>query len=83
MQFSQVRQYVVGLLKASFANKTVLDKLGEDANGNLTYDSNAIGGDGETITQQEIEDAIVADVQAILAGDEEEPQEEPAEEPGE
>ena len=85
MQFSQVRQYVVGLLKASFANKAALDKIGEDQNGNLTYDGTAVGGgDSETITQQDIEDAIAADVLAILADDEEEQEEEEQEEqPGE
>ena len=75
MQFSQVRQYVVGLLRASFTNKTALDKIGEDQNGNLTYDGTAVGGgDSETITQQDIEDAIAADALAILADDEEEEQ---------
>lgn len=75
MQFSQVRQYVVGLLRASFENKASLDKIGEDANGNLTYDGNAVGGDSETISEQDILDAIAEDVQAILAEDEEEEEE--------
>ena len=75
MRFSQVRQYVVGLLRASFTNKAALDKIGEDQNGNLTYDGTAVGGgDSETITQQDIEDAIAADILAILADDEEEEQ---------
>lgn len=80
MTFAQVRQYVVGLLRASFTNKAELDKIGEDSNGNLTYDGNAISGSGsqETITNQDIEDAITADVDTIWA-DEEEPQEEPEE----
>ena len=79
MSFSQVRQYVVGLLRASFTNKAALDKIGEDENGNLTYDGNAVGGDTETITQQDIEDAIAADVLAILDDGEEEQQEQPGE----
>ena len=80
MTFAQVRQYVTGLLRASFTNKAELDKIGEDASGNLTYNGSAISGSGsqETITNQDIEDAITADVDTIWA-DEEEPQEEPGE----
>lgn len=80
MTFAQVRQYVVGLLRASFTNKAELDKIGEDASGNLTYNGSAISGGGsqETITNQDIEDAITADVDTIWA-DEEEQQEEPRE----
>jgi hypothetical protein len=81
MTFAQVRQYVVGLLRASFTNKAELDKIGEDASGHLTYDGVAItggSGSGETITNQDIEDAITADVDTIWA-DEEEQQEEPGE----
>lgn len=80
MTFAQVRQYVVGLLRASFTNKAELDKIGEDSNGNLTYNGSAISGGGsqETITNQDIEDAITADVDTIWT-DEEEQQEEPGE----
>ena len=74
MTFTQVRQYVTGLLRASFTNKAELDKIGEDANGNLTYDGAAISGGGqqETITNQDIEDAIAEDVDDIWAEEEEE-----------
>ena len=59
MTFPQVRQYVTGLLRASFTNKAQLDKIGEDSNGNLTYNNAAISGSGsgETITNQDIETA--------------------------
>lgn len=62
-------------MRASFTNKVALDKIGEDASGNLTYDGTAVGGDSETITQQDIEDAIAEDILAILADDEEEEEE--------
>ena len=78
MTFSQVRQYVTGLLRASFDNKAQLDKIGEDASGNLTYDGAAISGSGssETITNQDIEDAITEDAVSAWS-DEEEEEEEP------
>lgn len=78
MTFAQVRQYVKGLLRASFTNKDELDKIGEDASGHLTYDGTAItgGGSQETITNQQIEDAITADANEIWA---EQQQEEPGE----
>jgi hypothetical protein len=84
MTFAQIRQYVVGLLRASFTNKAELDKIGEDSNGNLTYNGSAISGgsgSGETITNQDIETAITEDAASIWA--EEEQEEEPSEEPGE
>lgn len=67
MTFAQVRQYVTGLLRASFTNKAELDKIGEDENGNLTYDGSAISATPETITTQDITDAIAADVDDIWA----------------
>ena len=86
MTFAQVRQYVVGLLRASFTNKAELDKIGEDASGHLTYDGVAItggSGSGETITNQDIETAITEDAASIWAEEEQEEQQEPTEEPGE
>ena len=41
MLFSQIRQYVKGILANSFINKSTLDKLGEDNNG-LTFNGNNI-----------------------------------------
>jgi hypothetical protein len=41
MLFSQIRQYVKGILANSFINKSTLDKLGENDNG-LTFDGNNI-----------------------------------------
>lgn len=67
MTFAQIRQYVTGLLRASFTNKAELDKIGEDENGNLTYDGSAISATSETITTQDITDAIAADVDDIWA----------------
>lgn len=66
MTFSQVRQYVTGLLRASFTNKTQLDKVGEDSNGNFTYNGSTIsGGSQETITSTDIETAITQDTASI------------------
>lgn len=48
MKFADVRKYVKGLLSSSFVNKTVLDKLGEDDNNNLTYNGAAIEGGGDS-----------------------------------
>ena len=67
MTFAQVRQYVTGLLRASFTNKAELDKIGEDESGNLTYNGSAINAVGETITAQDIADAIDEDVDDIWA----------------
>ena len=67
MTFAQIRQYVTGLLRASFTNKAELDKIGEDESGNLTYNGSAINAVGETITAQDIADAIDEDVDDIWA----------------
>ena len=67
MTFAQIRQYVTGLLRASFTNKAELDKIGEDESGNLTYNGSAISAVGETITAQDIADAIDKDVDDIWA----------------
>lgn len=73
MTFSQVRQYVTGLLRASFTNKTQLDKIGEDSNGNFTYNGSIIsGGSEETITSQDMQTAITSDAASILAEEESE-----------
>lgn len=48
MKFADVRKYVKGLLSSSFVNKSVLDKLGEDDNNNLTYNGAAIEGGGDS-----------------------------------
>lgn len=85
MTFAQIRQYVTGLLRASFTNKAELDKIGEDASGNLTYNGSAISAVGETITAQDIADAIDEDVDDIWAdpveeepsGNEEQQEEQP------
>lgn len=82
MTFAQIRQYVTGLLRASFTNKAQLDKIGEDSNGNLTYNGSAIsgGGSSETITNNDIETAITQDTASIWASEQsEESQEEPGE----
>lgn len=79
MTFTQVRQYAVGLIRASFTNKAVLDALADD-NGTLTYNGSEIGGgSAETISTQDIEDAIAEDVDEIN-GVEDEEEQEPAEE---
>ena len=91
MTFTQVRQYTTGLLKASFTNKSVLDKLTESNSGALLFDGTEIGtATEETITAQQMADAIAADVADINGTNDEEenpqePQEpqEPTEEPGE
>jgi hypothetical protein len=67
MTFAQIRQYVTGLLRASFTNKAELDKIGEDESGNLTYNGSAINAVSETITSQDIADAIDEDVDDIWA----------------
>lgn len=71
MTFSQVRQYVTGLLRASFTNKTQLNKIGEDSNGNFTYNGSVIsGGSQETITSQDMQTAITSDAASIWAEEE-------------
>lgn len=85
MTFAQIRQYVTGLLRASFTNKAELDKIGEDESGNLTYNGSAINAVSETITTQDIADAIDEDVDDIWAdpveeepnGNEEQQEEQP------
>ena len=64
MTFTQVRQYAVGLIKAS-TNKAVLDALADD-NGTLTYNGQEIGSSSEeSISTQDIESAIAEDVNDI------------------
>jgi hypothetical protein len=59
MLFSQIRQYVKGILANSFINKSTLDKLGENNNG-LTFDGNNIESPQELTSQQmqDIKDAF-------------------------
>ena len=56
MLFSQIRQYVKGILANSFINKSTLDKFGENNNG-LTFDGNEFP-TNEPLTQSDINQII-------------------------
>lgn len=64
MTFQQVRQYIKGLLSGSFANKSVLDKLGE-RNGELTYDGEEVA---HTLTQSEWNEIFSSSGNSELGG---------------
>ena len=81
MTLNQTKQLVTGVLRGWFSNKTVLDKFSEDNNGNVLYNGSAVS-QTETVTDQDITDAItavIADLNGINNTDPEEPEEEPGE----
>lgn len=57
MTLAQVKTFIIGVLKGWFTNKKTLDKLSESENGELLYNSKAIGG-GETVTDEQVTTAI-------------------------
>ena len=81
MTLNQTKQLVTGVLRGWFTNKTVLDKFTEDNNGNVLYNGSAVS-QTETVTDQDITNAITA-VLADLNGTNNADPEEPEEEPGE
>ena len=66
MNFSDVRIYVKGLLTKSFANKTVLDKLSEDNNGNINYNGNPIQAAQDSYSKEEIDEIVKNDYKQIF-----------------
>lgn len=81
MTLNQTKQLVTGVLRGWFTNKTILDKFSEDNNGNVLYNGNAVS-QTETVTDQDIANAItavLADLNSTNNADPEEPEEEPGE----
>lgn len=61
---SQVKTFIIGVLKGWFLNKSVLDKLSESESGELLYDSKPIG-DEVIATEEEITQAIEQTITAL------------------
>ena len=53
MTFQDMRAYSTGLLKASFQNKTTLNKLSTSEDGNLLFDGKGINGDLHNYSTEE------------------------------
>ena len=53
MTFQDMRAYSTGLLKASFQNKTTLDKLSTSDEGNLLFNGKGINGDLHNYSTEE------------------------------
>lgn len=64
MTLAQVKTFIIGVLKGWFTNKKTLDKITEGENGELLYDSKAIGG-GETVTDEQVQTAITETITAL------------------
>lgn len=64
MTLVQVKTFIIGVLKGWFTNKKTLDKITEGENGELLFDSKAIGG-GETVTDEQVQTAITETITAL------------------
>jgi len=64
MTLNQVKTFIIGVLKGWFTNKKTLDKITEGENGELLFDSKAIGG-GETVTDEQVQTAITETITAL------------------
>jgi hypothetical protein len=58
MTLQQIKTFIIGVLKGWFTNKSVLDKFSESEEGELLFDSKAIGGTQEEITEEQMNQAI-------------------------
>ena len=58
MSLTQLKTFIVGVLKGWFTNKSILDKFGESPNGKLLYNGVEVGGSGSQVTSSEVTQAI-------------------------
>ena len=58
MSLSQLKTFIVGVLKGWFTNKSVLDKFSESPEGKLLYNGVEVGGAGSQTTDEEVTQAV-------------------------
>ena len=58
MSLSQLKTFIVGVLKGWFTNKSVLDKFSESEDGKLLYNGVEVGGSGTQVTDTEVTQAV-------------------------
>ena len=58
MSLSQLKTFIVGVLKGWFTNKSVLDKFSESSEGKLLYNGVEVGGSGTQVTDEEVTQAV-------------------------
>ena len=58
MSLTQLKTFIVGVLKGWFINKSVPDKFSESEDGKLLYNGVEIGGSGTQITDTEVTQAV-------------------------
>ncbi|MDP4268265.1 MAG: hypothetical protein Q8880_12630 [Bacteroidota bacterium] len=65
----RITAIITGSAPGAHANQTVLDDLGDDGNGNLTYNGNQIGGSASGTTITVGTDKLYGDLTLIKSGD--------------
>ena len=58
MSLTQLKTFIVGVLKGWFTNKSVLDKFSESEDGKLLYNGVEIGGSGSQVIDTEVTQAV-------------------------
>ena len=58
MSLTQLKTFIVGVLKGWFTNKSVLDKFSESEDGKLLYNGIEVGSSGAQVTDTEVTQAV-------------------------
>ena len=58
MSLTQLKTFIVGVLKGWFTNKSVLDKFSESEDGKLLYNGVEVGGSRIQVTDTEVTQAV-------------------------
>lgn len=75
MTLTQLKTYIVGVLKGWFQNKAVLDKFSESESGELLYNGKPIGGGSSStpVTNEQVSQAVTDTLESLNASEPEEP----------
>ena len=58
MSLTQLKAFIVGVLKGWFVNKSVLDKFSESPEGKLLYNGVEVGGTCSQVTDEKVTNTI-------------------------
>ena len=58
MSLTQLKTFIIGVLKGWFTNKSVLDKFSESEDGKLLYNGVEISSSGTQVTDTEVTQAV-------------------------
>lgn len=64
MTLTQVKNLLIGVLRGWFTNKTILDKIGENNSGEVTFNGVPIS-NSNVVTDDQITAAITATIQEL------------------